>query len=218
MTSTILKDFTIFATHNPLLVYAILYLAGIFLGNISAFVGFWLVISGYLGPWGILFLFITLFASDLTGDITWYALGHALRGTRFGTFIRNHLPHHERLERHLEKNSDRWVFLSKFIYASAFTVLFMIGWCRVEFKKFFRAAVLATLVWLPVLLLVAYGLIFALSYLRVAAVFHGLELVFLIGLVIFLAMRYGLSAILEVVFGGNGDGNAETFDSNKNTH
>jgi len=214
MTSIIVKDFIVFAGQNPLLAYFLLYVVGVFFGNVAAFFGFWLVLRGYLGPWGIVFVLLAVFLADLTGDILWYSLGRALRGTRAGEFVKNHLPHHEHLERHLAEKSDHWVFLSKFIAVSSSAIIFMIGWCNADFKKFFRTAVLAVAVWLPVLGIIAYLLISALDYLRVVAVFRHLELVFVTGLVLFIAVRWGLAALLEAATGVNRpNGNGSSFDT-----
>jgi membrane protein DedA with SNARE-associated domain len=198
---TIVTDLSILASQNHFLAYFILYLAGIFVGNITAFTGFWLVLGGYLGIWGAPLLLVVLFLSDVTGDVTWYSLGRALRETRFGTFIKTHLPRHQKIEDHLTKNSRRWIFLSKFIYASAFPILFVLGWCTNDFKKFLRTNILATLFWLPVLSVIAVTLVSALNYFQVVAVFKRLEFVFLLGLIIFVAIQYAIVRIVAKIFG-----------------
>jgi membrane protein DedA with SNARE-associated domain len=205
------------ASQNQFLAYFIIYIATIFLGNISAFAGFWIVFQGTFGAWGVPLLILTIFAADLSGDLLWYSLGRTLRDTRFGNFIKNHLPRHERMEKSLQKNGGKWVFMSKFIYASSFPILFMVGWAGMAFKKFIKIAVLGILTWLPILTALTYGLIYGLSPLRAATAFKRLEVVFVVGLVLFLTADYVLAKLLKLFFGklwkedenGNGDGNVE---------
>jgi len=80
--STLVADIGLLASQNLFLAYFIIYIATIFLGNISAFASFWIVFQGYFGMWGVPFLILTIFLADVTGDLLWYALGRATRDTR----------------------------------------------------------------------------------------------------------------------------------------
>ena len=90
--SSIIANVGLLASQNLLLAYFIIYVATIFLGNISAFVSFWVIAEGYFGAWGVPALILTIFLADLSGDLLWYSLGRGTRNTRFGNWIRRRLP------------------------------------------------------------------------------------------------------------------------------
>lgn len=198
--SSFVVNIGLLAGQNLFLAYFIIYLATIFLGNISAFTSFWIVSQGYLGAWGIPLLALTLFLSDLTGDILWYSLGHTTRGTRFGEWLKRRLPWHAKIEQTLTRNGRGLILLSKFVYASAFPVIFSVGWTKMPFKKFFRSSVLSILLWLPILLGLAYGLTSGLSPLRAISVFRKFEFAFFIGLGLFLFSDYFLAKMFSRLF------------------
>jgi membrane protein DedA with SNARE-associated domain len=199
--STLVADIGLLASQNLFLAYFIIYIATIFLGNISAFASFWIVFQGYFGMWGVPFLILTIFLADVTGDLLWYALGRATRDTKFGRWIKHRLPSwHGRVERAFERNGKRWIILSKFFYASAFPVIFSAGWSRMEFKKFFHNSVLSVVIWLPILIGLSYGLISGLAPLRAVAIFRNFELAFFIGLVLFLLLDYFIAKFIEKAF------------------
>lgn len=189
------------ASQNLFLAYFIIYLATIFFGNVSSFVSFWVVYQGgHFGPWGIPLLIPTIFLANVTGDLFWYSLGRGTRDTRFGHWVKRHLPWHERIERALTRNGKKWIFLSKFIYASSFPVLFSVGWTNMEFKKFFRNSVLSILTWLPVLFGLAYGLASGLSPLRAVTLFRDFEFTFFVGLGLFIFLDYLLAKVIGRAF------------------
>ena len=195
-----ISNLGLLAGQNLFLAYFIIYIATIFLGNISAFASFWIVFHGYLGAWGVPFLIITIFLANTTGDLLWYSLGRASRETRAGNWIKDHLPWHGRVEQALHRNGRGWMFLSKFAYASSFPVIFSIGWTGMEFKKFFRNSILSILTWLPVLLGLSYGLVSGLSPLRAVSIFRNFEVVFFVGLALFIFLDYFLAKIVARVF------------------
>ncbi len=212
--SVILTNLGLLASQNMFLAYFIIYIATIFLGNISAFAAFWVVFHGVLGFWGVPLLILTIFAADISGDLLWYSLGRALRDTRFGNFVKNHLRHHEKIERSVQKNGAGWIIMAKFLYASAFPVIFLIGWTRIKFKKFFKTSLLSVAIWLPILAGLAYGLFSGLSPLGAVSIFKHFELILLIGLVIFFVADYFIAKLARKILGrklgilnGNGNGN-----------
>lgn len=199
--SGIVANIGLLAGQNLFLAYFIIYVATIFLGNISAFVSFWIVFQGYFGAWGIPLLILTIFLADLTGDLLWYSLGHVTRDTHIGCWIKRRLPSwHEKVEYAFAHNGRKWIILSKFIYASSFPVIFSAGWSNMKFKAFFRNSVLSVLIWLPILLGLAYGLVSGLSPLRAVSAFRQFELTFVIGLILFLFFDYLLAKFIAKVF------------------
>jgi membrane protein DedA with SNARE-associated domain len=202
--SAFINNIGILASQNQALPYLLIYVATIFVGNISVFIAFWLMFKGYFAAWGILFLFLTIFAADVTGDVSWYSLGNKLRDTRLGNFIRNHLPRHEKIESHLRENGDRWIFISKFIYFSSFTILFLVGWFRFGLKKMLRVSIPSICISLAVIFGVAYGLFAGISLLEATAVFKRFERLLLLGVVLFIVANYFLSRLFKKIFKANG--------------
>lgn len=197
---SIISNAGLLASQSPFLAYFIIYLGTIFLGNISAFASFWFVFQGYLGPSGIPFLILAIFLADLTGDLLWYSLGRTFRDTRLGNWIKRRLPWHEKIEKALVRNGKGWLFLSKFLYGSAFPIIFSIGWMKMGFAKFLRNSVLSILLWLPILLGLVYGLVSGLSPLKAVSIFKNFELVFFIGLALFIFVDYFLAKLIAKIF------------------
>ncbi|MBU6500515.1 MAG: hypothetical protein KGJ89_01650 [Patescibacteria group bacterium] len=195
-----LTDLGLLASQNQFLAYFIIYITTIFLGNISAFASFWVILKLPFGTWGVPFLMLTILLSNISGDLLWYSLGKTLRDTRFGNFIRNRLPGHDKIEEKLHKSGTKWMFMSKFMYASAFPVIFSVGWFGVKFKKFIRVSMLSALVWLPVLTGLAYGLFASLSPLGATSIFKRFEILFIIGLGVFFVADYFISRLFGIIF------------------
>lgn len=204
--SDLISNLGLIASQNAFLAYFIVYLSTIFFGNISAFASFWFISQGYLGIWGIPLLILTIFLSDLTGDLLWYSFGLTLRETRLGNWIKRRLPWHNRIERAVIKNGKRWLFLSKFLYASSFPVIFSIGWTGMPFKRFIKNSLLSILAWLPVLIGLAYALTSGLSPLRAVSFFKEFEIAFFVALALFLLADYLLAKVVARYFQKDDEG------------
>lgn len=192
-----------FAAENQFLAYFTIYAATIFLGNISAFAGLWAALRGALGPHGLPLVIVTILLAEASGDIIWYSVGRGLRDTRFGNFVRNKFAsQHEKIESSLQKSGASWIFLSKFLYASAFPVIFTVGWSGAEFKKFFKVSILSVLFWVPVLTAVSYALVSTLSPLEATDIFRRVEILFIAGLALFILIDYFLMRFLKKLFNG----------------
>ena len=158
--SGFLTDLGYLAGQNHFLAYFVIYISTIFLGNISAFTGFWIVFQGFLGNWGIPLLMLTVFIAAVSGDILWYSLGSALRETSFGNFIRNRIPNHDAIEEKIKTKGERWLIFSKFLYAASFPIVFSIGWSRIGLKRFMKISIIAASIWPLILLGLSSGLFF----------------------------------------------------------
>lgn len=192
-----------FAAENQFLAYFTVYVATIFLGNISAFAGLWAALRGAFGPYGLPLIILTILFAEASGDIIWYSVGRGLRDTRFGNFIKNKFAaRHDKIESSLQRNGASWVFFSKFLYASAFPVIFAVGWSGVEFKKFFKVSLLSVLFWVPLLTAVSYALVSTLSPLEANNIFGRVEILFLVGLGLFALIDYFLMKFLKKIFSG----------------
>jgi len=198
--SELLSHLVAAASHNIPLAYFVIYLGTIFVGNISAFVSFWIVTQGMFGPWGVPLLILTIFLADMSGDIAWYSLGRFTHDTRFGNWIRGHVPGYHKAEATMAKNGGILIFFAKFVYASSFPVIFALGWTRMPFRKFFKNSVLSILIWLPVLVGLSFGLVAGLSPLNAITTFKDFQLIFVIGLALFIVFDYLLAHVIGQLF------------------
>lgn len=207
------------AAENQFLVYLFVYTATIFFGNISAFVSFWLAMSGALGEWGVPLTLLALLLSVLSGDCLWYTIGKKLHDTKTGFFMRNRFaPHHEKIAGALAKNGPSWIFASKFLYASSFPIIFTAGWVNFPAKNFFRTSLFSVAIWLPIFSGVAFGLFAGLTPLQAIAVLKKFEISLLVGLGLFFIAEYFLAKIAKKVFAGvfkNGINNASEEANDK---
>lgn len=198
--SSILQNFGFFASQNLVLAYFIVYLTAILLGNIAGFSALWLTYGGVFGSHGFPLTFAALTLADISADLLWYALGRSLRKTRFGAWAIAHVPYHDRIEKHLHKNSRRWIFLSKFIYGSSFPIIFSAGWTKIDFQKFFRTSIIAIVIWIPFLSLITFGLFAGIAPLGAQATFRHYEYLIALGIGAFLVIDAVISRIVERAF------------------
>ena len=193
----IIASIGLLGSHNLFLAYFIIYIAIIFLGNISAFASFWIVFQGYFGPWGVPFLLIAIYAGNVSGDLLWYTMGRTLQETKFGNWIRKHTPGYEKAAAAVERNGRGLMMVSKFIVASAFPVMFSVGWTKMPFKKFVRTSLLSALLWLPVLIGLSYAVVSGLSPLHAVAIIRDFEWLFFVGLGLFIILDYLLAWVVN---------------------
>lgn len=196
MFAFLVDNFALLISQNQLAVYLLAYLSIIFLGNIGAFVGFWLALSGVLGGWGIVLMITIALLADITADFFWYSIGRFLRDTRFGIFIKNHLPYHRTVEAGFQKRYRRWIFLAKFVFFSNFAVIFLAGWAKIKFSELFKISLLALLIWEPLLLFLTYVLTSSLTPLSAVSIFKKIEYLLSAGIVAFLVFYYPISYLL----------------------
>lgn len=174
----------------PLLTYPGLFLSIILIGNPVSFSAFWLAFQEEFLFSTIVYLFSFVVFTDICGDLAWYYMGKKLRGTKLGERLHSKIPKATTVETHLEKHATKWVFLSKYIPSSTFTIIFLAGWANVPFKKFFKTSLLA--IFSSVLLIagITYGLSSGFSALEAKSIFHRIEQLLLAGLIIFLLINF----------------------------
>lgn len=187
-----------FVTTNPFLAYLIVYGATIILGNLAAFTALWIGLHNNFGASVLPLIILSLFLADISGDLLWYFSGRALRDTKFGNFIKERLPGHRHIERHIHRNSARWIVLSKFIYSTTFPIIFSVGWAKIEFKKFLPYSLLAIATSIPLLVLIAYGISSWLSPLEASFAFRQIERILAIGIVTFFIVRFAIGKIVKL--------------------
>lgn len=140
--------------HHQILAYTVIYLGLIFEGE------FFLIFTGILTHLGALNFYVTLlfvFLGALSKTFIGYALGEFL----FKIF------NHHKFFRYIQKRvylllprfkiKPFWsIFASKFIFGANNLVIIFSGYEKIDFKKFFKAEVLATIIWVPLILSLGY--------------------------------------------------------------
>lgn len=190
-------NFQVLVGENIRLAYVLIYFGTILLGNLAAFSALWVAFQGEFGRFGVPLVMGTIFLGEVTADFLWYTMGRLLSHTRFGNFIRRHIPRMEKIDAHIQRNAAKWIFLAKFLYSSNFPILFAVGWAKIDFKRYFRTSVKAIAVWVPFIIGLVYLLFSTLSLVRAQSVAKRIEVVFLIGLIMFILANYAMKAVIQ---------------------
>ncbi len=180
------------------MIYFIIYLATVLFGNIAAFFSFWIIFEAHLGALSLIEILLVIFLADVSGDLLWYSIGNGLRGTKFGYWIETHLPGHTKAETMLQKRGAQWIVFSKFVFGFAPAVVFSVGWSGVDFRTFFRKSLISSMLWVPVLGGVVFGIVSGLSPL-IPTSFKRIEWVILAGLLAFIVVDYLVLTIIKLV-------------------
>ncbi|KKT00803.1 MAG: hypothetical protein UW07_C0004G0018 [Candidatus Nomurabacteria bacterium GW2011_GWF2_43_8] len=153
-----------FVASHQILIYGLIYLGLIFEGE------FFLISTGILAHLGALNVWVALIFI-LLGGISKALLGYAL-----GEFLYKKFNHHiffkyiqGRVYNVLPgfKIKPFWsIFISKFIIGINYLVVIFCGYEKIDYKKFLKAEISSTLIWLPVLL--SLGYFFGYTALRVS--------------------------------------------------
>jgi membrane protein DedA with SNARE-associated domain len=140
--------------HHQILVYIILYIGLIFEGE------FFLISAGILAHLGALNFWLALVFLFL-GGISKTLLGYAL-----GEFLCKKFNHH-RFFKFIQKRVYNvlpgfqarpfWsIFISKFVMGVNHLVIIFSGYEKINYKKFLKAEITSTLIWVPLLLSLGY--------------------------------------------------------------
>lgn len=187
-------------TNYPLLTYPGLFISIIIIGNPVSFSTFWLAFQEEFSFSAISWLFAFVIFTDICGDLAWYYMGKKLRGTPFGEKIHSKIPKAKDIAAHLEKHAGKWVFLSKYIPSSTFTIIFSAGWVNVPFKKFIRTSLLAISSSVLLIAGMTYGLSSGFTALEAKSIFGRIEQLLAVGLAIFLLINFGFGKLVTEYF------------------
>ena len=140
--------------NHQILVYLIIYLGLIFEGE------FFLISTGILAHLGALNLWLSLLVI-LLGGLSKTFIGYAL-----GEFLYKKFNHHrffkymqQRVYNILPKFKTKpfWsIFISKFIIGASNIVIIFSGYEKINYKKFLKAEISATIIWVPLLFSLGY--------------------------------------------------------------
>ncbi len=171
--------------------YLAIYFSTILIGNAAAFSTFLLAFLGRFGHWGMLYVILTVLAADISADNLWYFSGRWLHNTKFGNFIKNHLPHHDLIYKHIHEDNLKWLYLSKFVSSTSAPFLFLVGWTQsVSFKKFFRISLKTIVVWLGLMITSTTAIGLGLLPLQSIKLFKNLEVTIIIVVILFIAFEF----------------------------
>ncbi len=139
---------------HQFIAYGLIFIGLIFEGE------FILILTGILSHLGALNFYIALvfiFLGGLSKTFLGYYLGTILhkkyKDTKFFLYIKkkvlNFVPN-------FEKKPFWSIFISKFIMGVNSFVIIFAGYLKVDFKKYLRAEITATIIWVPLLLCLGY--------------------------------------------------------------
>lgn len=182
---------------SPLWTYFTIFFSVIIIGNVASFLTFWLAFFGYFGPWGIILTATTILIADIFSDLFFYSLGRYLRNTRFGNFLKNRFSRIKRVRDYVNEDTVKWIFLAKFVSSTNAPFVFLSGWAKVDFKKFFRISIFAILNWLCIILAITYILKTSFSPIASIAIFKSLEILLSIGIILFLIANFIIGRLFK---------------------
>ena len=180
--------------HHQILVYGVIYLGLIFEGE---FVVISAGILSHLGALNLYFSLLFILLGSLSKTFLGYALGEFLykkfNNHKFFRYIQKRV--YSVLPRF--KTKPFWsIFISKFIiYANNITIIFS-GYEKIDYKKFLKAEISATVIWAPVLL--SLGYFFSYTALHVSREIWKFLLVVLILFIIFILFDKLVSWLYEL--------------------
>lgn len=169
----------------PIWTYVTIFFSAIILGNISAFLTFWLASFGYFGSWGVLITAITVFIADVCGDTLWFWLGRTLRETKLGHFIKNHISRMKHVKDYVNEDTIKLMFLAKFVSSTNTPLVFLAGWAKVNFKKFIRVSLFAIANWFIIIFTIIYLLRPTVGPILPTNIIGKIEIILLIGVATF---------------------------------
>lgn len=180
--------------HHQILAYGIIYLGLIFEGE------FFLIFTGILSHLGALNFWFALFFV-LLGGMSKTFIGYALGEFLYKTF--NHHKFFKYIQKRVYnilprfKTKPFWsIFVSKFIVGANNIVIIFSGYEKIDFKKFLKAEIIATIIWAPALL--SLGYFFSYTALRVSREIWKFLMVILVLFIIFVLFDKLVSWIYEL--------------------
>lgn len=140
-------------------------LALIIHGEAAVILAVYLILKSYLGWGGFL---VSVILSFLVYETFFYALGRFLKDTRFAGWVDKKIPEETRkhIERHLHEKATLFLIASKFVIYFNVVVLFLSGWIKLDFKKFFVHRLIAHGIWFVATTVVAYSIFSGVSFLK----------------------------------------------------
>ena len=163
-----------FLNASPIIAYII-----VFFGVMIEGEGIILLSSVFAAQGNLNFIILApvIIGGTIIGDLAWYMGGKHLKGTKLGCWL------DKRYEKTGEWVND-WIvaryhwyaIVSKFMYFTTRPTIFLAGWHRFNFKKFFKITAYATIIWAFIMMAIGYGFGYTISQLGFKKVSHRIEL------------------------------------------
>ncbi|MFH1201157.1 MAG: VTT domain-containing protein [bacterium] len=189
--------------HHQIVAYVVIYLGLIFEGE------FFVIFTGILTHLGALNLWFSL-VFILLGAFSKAFLGYKLGEFLFKKF--NHYKVFKYLQKRVYNILPRFkakpfwsIFISKFIMWANNIVVVFSGYEKIDFKKFLKAEILATIIWAPLFLLLGY--FFSYTALHISQEIWKFLMVILVLFIIFILFDKLVSWLYELF--------EEFYDENK---
>ncbi len=194
----------------------LLYICIILFGNIFCFVGFWIAFHAKLGISGMLVIFAITYLANVSGDFLWFNLGRLLRDTKLGYFILDRFAKKNlKAVETLNKKGTIWFAFSKFFFAGGIFA-FVLGWSEKELKKFMKSSFIISIFAVLIVCGLSFGIVLGLMPLSTLEIFNKLEVLFIIGVVLFIVLEYIISKIAKKVLFSNKNNNLSELSENPN--
>lgn len=165
-------------------------------GELTILLSVYLIINESITWWQ----FITVALLTLiVGESMVYFFGRILRNTRFGWKYYKKIKANKKIQSYtyyLKTNMGKLLILAKFLPATNFMILGLIGWSKTKFGKFIKAYIISVVIWFGSMTAVAYFFMSGLHYLRSAKIFREVE----IGIVIIFILIFFGEQILRKTF------------------
>ena len=183
--------------HYPSWTYAIIGVGILIQGELTVLLSVFLVINKSITWTGFL---IVAPAALLVAENFLYFASRALRHTRFGWRLYKKLKPRRKIQfylYYLKTNLTKLLITSRFLIATNFIILVLVGWSKTKFGKFFKSYFLSLLLWFGAMTLIAYFLISGLTYLKSEKLFRQIEIGIAIIVVLILFGEYLLRKVLK---------------------
>lgn len=175
---------------HDIFLYSLIFFGMLFEGDAVLFVSSFLVHRGVLDFWDVLSVALI---GALVGDAMWYWIGTQLKEENFLSKWFHRITHP--FDDQLQRSPFYAIFVSKFMYGFHHALLFRAGALRISKKKFFSSDLVATLFWMSVISMLAYGTSLSIHivrhYVRVA------ELTAALVLILYILLEKKIARILK---------------------
>ncbi len=173
--------------------YALLYLAMIVEGEL------FLTAAGMLAGLHSLELFSAFFfalAGVLTGDILWYSVGKYLKTNHsHNKYLFSAMNRVTQVFPGIKKNPFGMIFISKFIYGLNHSTILVLGYLKIEFKRFFIIQFFTSFLWS--LIFITIGYLYGNVALKLAMRFDNFVIITLLFLITLMSTGYIVRQVME---------------------
>ncbi len=194
------KILTILVEHHQTLAYILIFFGLIFEGEI------FLISTGilaHLGALDIHFVVIFVFCGAFVKTFLGYYVGILIHKKWHKVKLLKHMEKRVNTIMPNFKEKPFWsIFISKFIMGFNHIIIVFAGFSKIEYKKYLKAEICSTIIWVPLLLSIGYFFSFAaLNISREIWKFSLVILVFVIGFILFDKLVGWFYEIFEEFYG-----------------